>query len=302
MLLGCLFLASCNETDCSYLGEFKLVESTTNYSAKACSGYILYDGGQGDAVVTATSSEAWCKVSADASKVYISLDDNYSVDSRTAMVTLTCGNQTKRVPVTQLGRVTEFSEDTIFYSCDNSAVGVDYKARNPFSFEVSGLPDWISYTASEDGVHFNIAANETGEYRKASAVVKAINTDMVQTVNFVQYSLFGDWIAVYEDIVSRKEEYGIDTPDINIDFRRVKNLKIYLDKYAISLTTDLSDISQWQGGDIVIFNKHIGVISDKRNEKGIPFLIHHAHLYQREYEENVLELMEQDIIGHYRLT
>ena len=109
-------------------------------------------------------------------------------------------------------------------------------------------------------------------------------------------------VLVYEDILSRKEEYGIDTPDINIDFRRVKNLKIYLDKYAISLTTDLSDISQWQGGDIVIFNKHIGVISDKRNEKGIPFLIHHAHLYQREYEENVLELMEQDIIGHYRLT
>ena len=89
MLLGCLFLASCNETDCSYLNEFKLVESTTNYSAKACSGYILYDGGQGDAVVTATSSEEWCKVSADASKVYISLDDNYSIDSRTAMVTLT---------------------------------------------------------------------------------------------------------------------------------------------------------------------------------------------------------------------
>ena len=116
------------------------------------------------------------------------------------------------------------------------------------------------------------------------------------------YGLIGYPDDGYGDIVSRKEEYGIDTPDINIDFRRVKNLKIYLDKYAISLTTDLSDISQWQGGDIVIFNKHIGVISDKRNEKGIPFLIHHAHLYQREYEENVLELMEQDIIGHYRLT
>ena len=227
MLLGCLFLASCNETDCSYLNEFKLVESTTNYSAKACSGYILYDGGQGDAVVTATSSEAWCKVSADASKVYISLDDNYSIDSRTAMVTLTCGNQTKRVPVTQLGRVTEFSEDTIFYSCDNSAVGVDYKARNPFSFEVSGLPDWISYTASEDGVHFDIAANETGEYRKASAVVKAINTDMVQTVNFVQYSLFGDWIAVYEDMLQydeEKDEFVKDTLKVKVALNRADSL------------------------------------------------------------------------------
>ena len=44
-------------------------------------------------------------------------------------------------------------------------------------------------------------------------------------------------------------------------------------------------------------------ISDKRNTKGIPFLIHHANPLQVQYEEDVLELYGQDsIIGHYRIS
>ena len=64
-----------------------------------------------------------------------------------------------------------------------------------------------------------------------------------------------------------KELYNIDIIDKNIDFRRVKNLQVYFKNNAISLTTDINDITAWQGGDIVIFKKHIGIVSDKRNKK-----------------------------------
>ncbi len=37
------------------------------------------------------------------------------------------------------------------------------------------------------------------------------------------------------------------------DFRRVKNLKVYFDNNAISLTTEINEIEEWQGGDIVVF-------------------------------------------------
>ena len=84
---------------------------------------------------------------------------------------------------------------------------------------------------------------------------------------------------VNEDAINHKEEYNIETIDKNIDFRRVRNLNVYFK------------------------NNHIGVISDKRNKKGIPFLIHHANPLQVNYEEDVLELYEQDyIIGHYRIS
>ena len=108
---------------------------------------------------------------------------------------------------------------------------------------------------------------------------------------------------VNEDIINNKEKYNIEVIDKNIDFRRVRNLDIYLKNNSISLTKELSQIEEWQGGDIIVFKDHIGIISDKRNKKGIPFLIHHANPIQVNYEEDVLELYGQDyIIGHYRIS
>ena len=55
-------------------------------------------------------------------------------------------------------------------------------------------------------------------------------------------------VLVNEDIKNNKELYDIDAVDKNIDFRRVKNLKVYFDNNAISLTTDINEIEEWQGG------------------------------------------------------
>ena len=106
---------------------------------------------------------------------------------------------------------------------------------------------------------------------------------------------------VNEHIKSNRNLYDIDVIDKNIDFRRVQNLKVYLDNNAIVLTKDINKIKEWQGGDIVVFKNHIGIVSDKRNKKGIPFIIHHANPYQRYYEEDILEY-RNDIVGHYRIS
>ena len=106
---------------------------------------------------------------------------------------------------------------------------------------------------------------------------------------------------VNEDISIRPEEYDIEQPDINIDFRRVDNLKVYFAHTAVPLTTDIYDISQWQGGDIVIFENHIGIGSDKRNDDGIAYVIHHNGPLQKSYEEDILESRD-DIRGHYRIS
>ena len=101
----------------------------------------------------------------------------------------------------------------------------------------------------------------------------------------------------------KRHTHHLDILFHNIDFRRVRNLDIYFRNNHIVLTTDLSQIKEWQGGDIIVFKDHIGIISDKRNKKGIPLLIHHANPLQVNYEEDVLELYGQDyIIGHYRIS
>ena len=106
---------------------------------------------------------------------------------------------------------------------------------------------------------------------------------------------------VNNHVKENRDLYDIDVVDKNIDFRRVLNLKTYFDYNAISLTTDILRIEEWQGGDIVVFKRHIGIVSDKRNRKGINFVIHHANPYQRYYEEDILENRD-DIIGHYRIS
>ncbi len=106
---------------------------------------------------------------------------------------------------------------------------------------------------------------------------------------------------VDQDIKKNRSDYSITTPDSNIDFRRVKNLQVFFKNNTTSLTTDISKIKEWQGGDIVIFKNHIGIVSDRRNKNGVPYLIHHNSPWQSRYEEDILE-KRKDIVGHYRFS
>lgn len=105
---------------------------------------------------------------------------------------------------------------------------------------------------------------------------------------------------VNEDIRNNSVIYEIDYPDKDIDYRRVRNLRIFFDRNATELTTDIHQIDRWQGGDIVVFSNHIGIVSDRRNSKGIPYVIHHASPWQRRYEQDILE-GRTDLVGHYRM-
>lgn len=116
-----------------------------------------------------------------------------------------------------------------------------------------------------------------------------------------------------KDLVDKDIKENIDSyprvngkPDPNIDFRRVKNLMVYFERNHISLTIDLSQIEEWHAGDIVVFQgdgkDHIGIISNKRNEKGIPYILHNAG--QNNREEDGLEFYNEfvwPITAHYRI-
>lgn len=106
---------------------------------------------------------------------------------------------------------------------------------------------------------------------------------------------------VAADIAAHPERYAIDAPDAAIDFRRVGNLRTFLDGNAIKLSTDLSALDQWQGGDIAVFRDHIAIVSDRRNAHGVPYLIHLNDPFQRTYEEDVLE-SRTDLTEHYRIS
>lgn len=101
------------------------------------------------------------------------------------------------------------------------------------------------------------------------------------------------------DIAARQDEYGIEAPDPNIDFRRVKNLETFFEEYAVKLGNDWQENSEeWQPGDIIIFDDggHIGVVSDRRTRAGRPYIIHNAGQPMREEDY----LKRAKVTGHYR--
>ena len=105
-----------------------------------------------------------------------------------------------------------------------------------------------------------------------------------------------DLKSLVDSHIAENPELYPDEADPNIDFRRVKNLYIFFEQTAQSLTIDTSYPEEWQPGDIVVYENHIAICSDKRNKNGLPFIIHHGPLGAREADE----LESKDIIGHYR--
>ena len=102
------------------------------------------------------------------------------------------------------------------------------------------------------------------------------------------------------DIAKNPKAYPLPNgkPDANIDFRRVVNLQVYFQRHGVALTTDASQIDQWQPGDIVFYDGHVAMVSDIRNADGQPWIIHHTG--HGAFEEDALTY--QKITGHYRWT
>lgn len=106
---------------------------------------------------------------------------------------------------------------------------------------------------------------------------------------------------IEQDMAAAPEAYGNPRPDPAIDFRRVANQHVWLQRHAAALTLDPVDIAQWRGGDIVVWDDHVGVVSDVRDQDGVPLVIHHAHPFQLSYEEDILRSWGA-IVGHYRVA
>ncbi len=97
-----------------------------------------------------------------------------------------------------------------------------------------------------------------------------------------------------EDISNNKKEYDEDVGDKNIDFRRVRNINVFLERNTMSLS--VSSIDTFNPGDIVVYKDHIAIVSDRKNSKGINYILHHDGYH--DYEDD--GLFRKDIIGHYR--
>jgi hypothetical protein len=95
--------------------------------------------------------------------------------------------------------------------------------------------------------------------------------------------------------------WGLRRPDKNIDHRRVPNLQVFFRKKGWSLVVS-STAGDYRPGDIVTctvppHRPHIMIVSEKKNRRGIPLVIHNIGAGVREEDQ----LFEFELTGHYRI-
>ena len=109
-------------------------------------------------------------------------------------------------------------------------------------------------------------------------------------------------VLIHKDMVAAWKSYpryaGNSKPDTNIDHRRVPNQRVFFRRHGKNLTTLVSAQTQsaWQPGDIVTWKldnglDHTGVLSDKRDSRGWPYVIH-----------NLGTPLEEDVLTSWKIT
>ena len=174
--------------------------------------------------------------------------------------------------------------------------------KSPNDADGDGIDD---YTDMVEGARAYIATNP--EYKSAYYAGGyptdgyGVCTDVIwQAFLAAGYSLKD---MVDADIAARTDEYfdGGEVPDPNIDFRRCRNLLVFFREHATELTTSTRNPEDWMPGDIVIYDGHIAICSDKRNARGLPYIIHHGNPIENAVEADQLTTTYGgEIIGHFR--
>lgn len=172
-----------------------------------------------------------------------------------------------------------------------------------YDFNKNGVDDYFDFLlgAREDAEKYPYFETTTGQEEDVPPDESDVCPGMVWRA-FLKagYNLKG---MVNADIKVNKSKYPAIKGDYDpeTDFHKVENLKVFFDRYALSLTTDPNEIAEWQPGDIVVFGTdHIGIVSDKRNRQGIPYLIHTCS-YPNVEGDTLVQMNESDrISGHYR--
>ena len=100
------------------------------------------------------------------------------------------------------------------------------------------------------------------------------------------------------------KKWGLTRPDPNIDHRRAPNHLVFMRRFAKDLPTDTAgDAAEtWKPGDLVYWDlngrgrTHCGVISNDRNDEGLPLVVHNIGPTARQDDC----LCSWKIIGHFR--
>lgn len=181
MLLMCVCLVSCDD-DSDATVELKVLEREMDITPAGgtLTATLTVDG---DAVI---SDQSWCAASVSGKIVTVTLEPNGGLEGRTAMITVTKGQQSVSFAVTQPGNLfPDAGEETIEIDAHGGTKRIELYHGMPFTAECDA--SWL--TAQVEGSTLVLTAQNNYTLNTLKATVKLTSADLQTELEIEQEGL-----------------------------------------------------------------------------------------------------------------
>lgn len=201
LLTGVMSFTSCSNDDATYNAIVPLEVTSAD---------VLFEptGGTGSIVIntlealSAVSDSPWISVQVNGNKVSLEVSENPSIDSRSAIISLSAGGKVAKVTATQKGFVCGIkgSSELVVKSDAASSLNVELASTYPLStidIAVQSNSDWITavYNEKTERIEIETTANSTGMMRKGTVSVKM--DDIEDEISILQFEFEKDVLGTY---------------------------------------------------------------------------------------------------------
>lgn len=200
----CLLLfAGCSSDDNDPAATLEVLESNVTFSASNGEGTIKVSE---NIPFEAKVDQTWCIINVEGNVINVSVPSNLSLESRTALVTITSEGDPLYVPVTQFGSILAIDNQLLLFPEEGGRIAIPYKSTLPL--EITYDAGWLKHEIEKDSVVFTTAK---AEVLKQNTTVKVVSGDRSREFKVEQIGLIGNYELTY----TTKEEVE-DTLDVSI--------------------------------------------------------------------------------------
>lgn len=195
---------SCSDDDDAQSATIHVEKADITFDAMESTGSILITA---PAAFTAESDKDWCSVSVEQNVIKVGVTTNQDKGSRTALVTITCNQESLTVPVVQSGAVLVYDASQLnkVLGYDGGSFSLNFKSTVGQEVQIPlNVQEWISYEIDEkeETLTFTVLPSENAKPRTGSIVVKAGKEELVFNITQLEdleSLLPGNWDCNYLD-------------------------------------------------------------------------------------------------------
>lgn len=257
-LLSTAFTACDNDDDEVFAPATSLtiLSRETSFQAGAATGTIVVDA-KGPVTVEIPAEAEWINATADGNTVTVNVNQNSSLNGRSAMLTILSGEAKAQIAIIQAGIVFDLGGVTSVVNASNNAATYTYDIKSNLPITVSSDVDWIKASLNDGKLTVNVDANTSGHFRYGTVTYKAEDFEGSVPVTQVDYDqdIAGDGyafafvdsstgrISYFDAVLGRTgSSYWIKIPDLNF------TIPVTFDPKEVSLTMAAgSYIGDYQG-------------------------------------------------------